>query len=467
MINIHTTLNNFSVFEELFSCFSGFDIKITEKGVIHENITLCPLCKDSVSFNGYNNCTDKRAKQFGLDFKKGKLICTNPLCTFSYNVKKVVLDVWFSKFDEYIEKIILSLKAKKLSPPKIAVHIRETLQYNISDDYISDKIKKLIDNMKLPAPQEIPSGVIVHDEQFVTIKGIEMMRISTIDANNPNVYYDKLHDDRTEETIIQICKKLKEESREFRAVIMDGHTASHTAYKQIFSNILIQFCLFHYAKNVREAYKDEVGYGKGNAFIPLEHLIAFFSIMNIFFNHEREIFTLRNFQRELNEHIERINKAKYTVLEKQKYIEDYKKKYDQKARKHLYEVRKTRRRKKGIPLALRTEEQAKQLLQKAKLENVFPKKVQKQITRLEKNWISFTHCLRDNTISPTSNKVEQFYSLTLSWSEKNNLQSEQQFYDEQKLALYSRYKISFLKENVFFDLLKKTFVLLGTFGKIT
>lgn len=91
----------------------------------------------------------------------------------------------------------------------------------------------------------------------------------------------------------------------------------------------------------------------------------------------------------------------------------------------------------------------------------------KQITKLEKNWINFTHCLRDNTIPPTSNKVEQFYSVTLSWAEKNNLQSEQQFYDEQKLALYARYKIFFLKENIFFDLLKKTFVLLGTFGKIT
>lgn len=253
MINIHTTLNNFSVFEELFSCFSGFDIKITEKGVIHENITVCPLCRCSLSFNGYNNCTDKRAKQFGLNFKKGKLTCTTPSCAFSCSIKKDVLDVWFSKFEDYVETIILSLKAKKLSPQKIASHLRETLKYNVSDDYISDKIKKLIDNMKLPAPREIPSGIIVHDEQFVTIKGSKMMRISTIDANNLNVYYDKLHDDRTEETIIQICQKLKEEYGKFRAAVMDGHAASHTAYKTAFCDILIQFCLFHYAKNVREA----------------------------------------------------------------------------------------------------------------------------------------------------------------------------------------------------------------------
>ena len=470
MMQIQTNLKNFSVFEDIFSIFSGLDIDydiLIDGGVVRANRKRCPECESQLSLNGYNSCTDKHAKQFGLSLKKGKLICSNPRCTFSYNVKKEVFESWFSQFEQYIETIILSLKTKKLSPKEISEHIQETINQSFSEDYISDKIKKIIDYMEKPMPQEMPSGVIVHDEQFVTIKGEQMMRIAAVDANNSNVYYDNLQVDRKEETIVQVCEKIKEDIKELLAVVLDGHVASRSAYHKIFHGILIQYCLFHFAMNIREAYKEEVGYGQGNSYIPLNHLVGFFSILNIFFDHDREIVALRNLQKELNEHVMRINTAKYSSIEKQKYIEDYKEKYDFKARQYLQEIRKARRRTKGIKLVLRTEQQAEELLQKAKIENVFPKKVQKQINRLEKNWKNFTHCLRNNKIPPTSNKVEQYYGTTLNWVEKNNIQSEKQFYDEQKLFLCSRYKISIFRQGIFFDLCKKTFLLLGIFGRIS
>jgi len=186
--------------------------------------------------------------------------------------------------------------------------------------------------------------------------------------------------------------------------------------------------------------------------------------MNIFFDHEREIIYLRGLQNELNGQIERINHAQYTLTKTQEYIEDTKMVYDRKATKFLCEVKKIRRRKNGIKLTLRTEEQALELLTKAKLENVFPNKVQKQIERLEKDWVHFTHCMRDNTIPPTSNKVEQFYGVTLSWVEKNNLQSKEQFYQTQKFFLMKMYTIPFFRQGIFMDFLKNTFVLLLTFG---
>lgn len=470
MMHIQTNLKNFSVFEDIFSFFSDLNLNydiLIENGIVRAEIKNCPKCKSKLSLNGYNSCTDKHAKKFGLSLKKGKLICSNSSCGFSYNVKKDVFESWFSQFEEYIEAIILSLKKKKLSPKKIAEHIYETMNHSFSEDYISDKIKRFIDEIEKPAPREMPSGVIVHDEQFVTIKGEQMMRIAAVDANNSNVYYDNLQSDRKEETIIKVCEKIKEDIKELLAVVLDGHTASRNAYSKTFFGLLIQYCLFHFAMNIREAYKEEVGYGQGSSFIPLDHLVGFFSIMNIFFDHDREIVALRTLQKERNEHVTRINTAKYSSIEKQKYIEDYNEKYDLKARKYLQEVRKARRRVNGIELTLRTEEQAKELLQKAKIENVFPKKVQKQIKRLEKNWKNFTHCLRNNKIPPTSNKVEQYYGTTLNWVEKNNLQSEKQFYDEQKLFLHSRYKNSIFRERIFSDLLKKTFLLLDIFGRIS
>ena len=107
-----------------------------------------------------------------------------------------------------------------------------------------------------------------------------------------HVYYDNLHSDRTEETTISICQEIKKVLKKIKVVI-DGNIASRNAYDTVFEDIIIQYCLFHFAKNVREAYSDEVGYGKGRSILPLQHLIGFFSILNIFFDHDREIIELR------------------------------------------------------------------------------------------------------------------------------------------------------------------------------
>ncbi len=468
MVKIHTNLNNFSVSKEILSLFSRlkqtYDFTI-ENGVIRPNVTICPLCDHNILKNGSNKCKDGKAKAFGLVFKKGRIICSNPVCPFKINVKHSVLNEWFSCLFNVIDTEILSLGTKKMSPAKISQHLREIKGLPFSDEYVRLKLKKLTDLIHSPLPQEKSSDVIVHDEQFIKIKGVDLKRISAVDANNSNVYYDHLHSDRTEETMISICKELKKMLPEIRAAVMDGCAASKAAYEEVFVGILIQYCLFHFAKNVRDAYKEEEGYGKGKSMIPLQHLIGFFSITNIFFDHDREIEHLRSLQKELNEHIERINNENYSGEKKAEYAEDYRKKYDKKASKFLRKVRNARRRKYGIKLVLRTEEQAKQLLERAKLENVFPKAVQKQIARLEREWVNFTHCLRDNTIPPTSNKVEQYYALTLNWIEKNNIQSEEQFYREQKFSLIKRYKIPLIGEGIFSEFLKTTLLMLLTFGE--
>jgi len=467
MVKLQTNLNNFSVAKEIISIFSnniyGNEI-IIERGIIFPSRSNCPLCNTRLSKNGYNECKNKKVKAFGLTFKKGRLICPNKGCSFEINISQSVLKEWFSKLSELIDSIILSLGTKKVSPSKIAQHIEETKGISFSEEYIRLKLKELTNLIHIPVPQEKPSSVVVHDEQFVKIKGIELKRISTVDANNSNVYYDMLHPDRTEETMKSICHELKKLVKEIRAAVMDGHAASKKAYEEIFVDILIQYCLFHFARNVHDAYKEEVGYGRGKSIIPLQHIIGFFSIINIFFDHDREINWLRSLQIELNENIERINKSDYSIEKKKEYIENYQQKYAFKASKFLQEVKKIRRRKNGIKLILRTEEQAKELLEKAKRENVFPKAVQKQIVRLEKEWLNFTHCLRDNTIPPTSNKVEQFYAITLNWVEKNNLQSEEQFYQKQKFDLIKRYDLPLIKKGIFSDFLKITFAMLLIFS---
>ncbi len=467
MMKIQTNLNNFSVAKAIFSLFSSQNNNyglIIERGKIIPDISHCPLCKNKVSQNGANECKDQKAKAFGLILKKGRIICSNLNCDFQINIPQTIFESWFSKLFDFIDSEILSLGTKKVSSQKIAQHICETKGLSFSDEFIRLKLKELMSKTELPSPKEKISGVVVHDEQFLKIKGIELKRITTIDANNTNVYYDKLHPNRNEETIIEVCRELKKKIQEIRSVVIDGHTASKNAYEEVFIDILVQYCLFHFAKNVREAYKDEVGYGKGKSMIPLQYLIGFFSILNIFFDHEQEIMYLRGLQTELNENIERVNNSNYLIEKKEEYIEDYQKKYDKKASKYLKECRNIRRRKNGMKLILRTEEQAKELLEKAKIENVFPKEVQKQIVRLEKEWVNFTHCLRDKTIPPTTNKVEQFYSLTLNWVQKNNLQSEKQFYQEQKFSVIKRYDMLIIKKGIFLSFLKTTFVLLLIFG---
>ena len=104
-----------------------------------------------------------------------------------------------------------------------------------------------------------------------------------------------------------------------------------------------------------------------------------FSIINIFFDHDREINELRKLQEERNERTYRINNSDLPFAQRQNYVEDYKMKYDETARKYLHEVKKIRRRVNGIKLTLRTEEQAKELLKEAKKCNVFPKKYKNKL----------------------------------------------------------------------------------------
>lgn len=468
MIRIQTTLNNFSVaktISQLLAEFKdiGYGLHIEANGTIRPIIDKCPHCSSDFSDNGHNKPKNRVSQALGLGLKKGKVICKN--CNFQVSLSRKIIDYFNRFFLDWFDSEIISLGTKGLSSQDIAKHFEETNIITFSAEYIRRRLKAFAIEINCPEPLEKPSGVIIHDEQFLKIKGVDFKRISDIDANNPNVYYDKLHPDRGEETMIKICEELKGSiGNKLRAAVMDGHAASKKAFEEVFEDIIIQFCLFHLAKNIRDAYKESVGYGKGKSCIPLEHLIGFFSILNIFFDHEREINELRRLQEELNEKIERINETDYTVSKKQEYKEDYKKIYDSKARKYLGKVRKARRRKNGIKLSLRTEEQAIELLKKAKHKNVFPQSVQKQVERLERNWENFTHCLRDRTIPPTTNKLEQYYALTLNWVEKNNLQSEEQFYQQQKFNLLKRYKISFFRESLLADFLTAFSVFIPMFG---
>lgn len=469
MVRIQSNLNNFSVLKDLTTLITnlegvcGFPLNLDKKGILRPQMDGCPKCSGKMILNGYNLTQNNKSQKFGIFPKKGKVCCVK--CGYSVTIPKNVLDIWMSIYDELILYECLSLKAKGMSISNITKHIADMSIIEVSSEYIRQKVQKAVCELEKPQPKFKPSGVIVHDEQYVKIKGVEMKRISQIDANNSNVYYDNLHTDRLQETIEEICKKLKGQIGNVRSAVMDGYTGAQKAFMETFSGILIQFCLFHFAKNVKDAYKDTVGYGKGRSILPLQHLIGFFSILNIFFNHDREIYQLRVLQKEMNEHIERINaNKKYPTITKKEWIIDLMKKYDQKAIFMLSEIKKARRRTKGIKLTLRTEEEAVLLFTQAKIENVFPKDVEKQIKRLEKDWKNFTHALRDSSIPPTSNAVEQYYALTLNWIDKRNLQSEEDFYTKQKFSLFKRYGISFIKEGIFSNFLETTIVMLLAFG---
>ena len=188
MVKINLNLNNFWVMDELKSLFSdldlGYNIIITESGTIMPDINKCPCCKKSLLKNGYNECKNEFAKGFGLIMKKGRLVCSTPGCRFKINIDKSVFNKWWSKLLGLVLSTILSLGAKKVSPGNIATHIRETHGISLSEEYVRLKLEELTNNIECPNPQEEPSGVVVHDEQFIKIKGVDFKRISAVDANN-------------------------------------------------------------------------------------------------------------------------------------------------------------------------------------------------------------------------------------------------------------------------------------------
>jgi len=468
MNEIQSNLINFSKMDQFLSIFEGrnneYPLFIDKYGVVYPIISKCPHCGSKMNKNGYNRGLLKKTSKFDLSLKKGKLKCSNDKCNYNISTEKSVFVFWEKCLGKHLDNTIIDLKLRKLSSPDIAKHIENVNGIKISDEFVRLKSKKLLDAISVSRQHNF-SGVLIGDEEFVKSKGIDLKRISIVDANNPNVYSDRLHLDRSHENILDACLEAKKYLGNVKAVVLDGFTTAKSAYKDAFgSKILIQNCLFHFLKNVRDAYKQNVGYGKGKSILPLQDLINFYRIANVFFNHDREIYGLINIQKTLIEHKNRIESSKLDVKTKEKYIEDYDLVYIKKAYIFLKKVRKVRRRKDGIKLELRNEEDAKSIFEELKTNSSFPKDVNKQIKRLTKDWLNFTHCMRNNFIPPTSNKVEQYYSLSLNWIEKNNLQSEDDFYFKQKINLIKRYNIPFVKEGSFQNLLKITAVMLLFFG---
>jgi len=331
MISIQSKLINFSIIKKIFSFFEDickrtkYPLHLDEDGVLRPNIKTCPLCSSEISKNGSNPIRSKLVLEMELKIRKGRVKCSNKNCSFKLNVSSSLLKGWLKSFKSLVDSITVSLGTKRVSAPKISEHIKDVYHIPISSEYIRQRLNNLIGEMNVPEPQHESSGVVVHDEQFLKIKGIDFKRISTLDANNPNIYHDRLYSNRDQETQTEVVLDVKSKVKNLYAAVLDGLSASRNAFEDVFYGIIIQNCLFHYGQNVKKAYKDEVGYGKGRSMLPLQHLIGFFSILNIFFDHERELFKLRELKNEMSEHIKRLNETPLTPTLRDKYKEDYKK----------------------------------------------------------------------------------------------------------------------------------------------
>ena len=314
MLSQQANLLNFSVSKDLLREFDskGHDLHIDEGGVVRPVLSRCPECGSPISDNGSNPVLDQRAVAFGLKIYKGRIACSNPDCSFSYCVSQDIVSGWLDELEEFLCLIIRSLGTKRLSSPMIGQHIREAFKIQISDEYVRLKLKEFTDSLNVPVLQFKPSKVMIHDEQFLKIKGKDIKRITGLDANNTNVYYDELYPDMTEKTLRLVARNIKTTMPDLFSVVIDGNSTSKKAFREEFgNNLLIQRCLFHFLMNFRKAFMDEAGFGKGRRMLPLDQLIAFISIGNIFFNHDRELHHLRELQAELDEATNRIYAEKY------------------------------------------------------------------------------------------------------------------------------------------------------------
>ena len=269
---MQANLKKISIVEYLLDFFKSgsktltFRLHIDKNGIIRPILPCCPMCSESLSKNGSKEIDTKLTQAMGLEIRVGKVKCKNIHCPFSYTLSSKIVHQWFATFKTVVDNISVSLRVQGLSSGSISTHIRDLYNITVSTEYVRKRLKILLDDLPLPEPQEKPSGVFVHDEQFVKIKGVDLKRISTIDANNKNIYYDKLHSDRGEETQTEVANKVKQKVSHCYAAVMDGLVAAHNGFLKVFCyRFLIQFCLFHFAKNVRDAYKEEVGYGKGRS----------------------------------------------------------------------------------------------------------------------------------------------------------------------------------------------------------
>ena len=409
------------------------DFYIDYKGIIRESVGCCPTCKSElVTLNGYTEYPNKVFTAMNLDIKKGQYMCG--CCGQGWIVEPKPLVNISEEFNRTLRPLIISLRIKELSFPKIAEVLNEAFHYKVSEEKIRqiyNETKQKIRDLTVYTKQ---SGYYLYDAQHLKISGRKHYRHMIKDAINGKVLVDVVLPKQNKETLKHLFLKYIQ-CEHIIAFTVDMATPYPNILKECFgNNIKIQWCWFHLHQDLRRKFNvgkkivDDSGFQaelqKQSIFdiaYPRKEIIEFLNKALLFFP----------------EAIKRLQKNGYDEKEIFKFMKQIRKNF-WKLYSKLQKRRRANERKKSS--LIKYENILKQRFDNIfKMINTFPTKIKKVLNKMKKKWNMFVEFCRDENIHATNNQCENYFSITCQKTQKKKFRSVD--------AARLKCKISFLLQN--------------------
>jgi len=426
---IHPTLINFSAFSCL-NLYSG-EVIISKSGIIHTKRSECDICCTPCYYNGSSN-KGRHALSRSNDsfFRKGQQYC--PTCERTIQVENSWIDEITGSMNQFLASQIISL-SEYLSEEEIVNHLKSTMGIKTSKSKVHEVINtsnKEFENIDFD--YEVTEGFYGYDEQFLNIDGKRAYRVVFYDLTSNKIIYEKIHCKFSKKILVEILEKLFPDTKP-KGFVTDMRLEYPSAFKSVFGRkIKLQFCVFHLNKLILKEYAGDLKFGKSVKW-TLTDKYNMYSLFNIFYNRSFELNRLKklmkhleNFKMKLTEEKVEFYVKKYNIkiktyeLQKRDVIKVMEKKLLKSFRKILHDKRNLRKKRKTT-LQTRTVESANQIFEKIKQQKqLFPKKIQKRIERIEKNFEFF---IASEGEVLTNNRLEGFFGATLKKFRKKSRKS--------------------------------------------
>lgn len=409
MVKIKTfKAKNFSVeYDTRLTSFGAGSLSylILPNGKILEKFPRCNICGSrDCRENGYYEIVHHIFRELGMVIKNGQYECNR--CGNPFHTDRSLIDSFIGSITGFIKSLLMGCAKLKMPYDAASLLVKEKLGISYCGEYVRQIYNEALAAVKEERITEA-SGVYNYDEQFLSVNGIEVCRLTIKDAVNGKVIADEQTADTKEETIKQTLLKYLFDLP-VECFILDLAPRYPNIFHDLFPKAKIQWCIFHLHQLIWREFV--YTYGKN---IPLHELYNAYSLFDIFFNHTLELEKLKELMKQ---------------YEKQKTKDEKSNKLLEKGLKtafaeFVHALKKERRRnKQNVPrrtLKVSEEKFKRVYAEKA----VYPKKLTKRIEYIQENWDKFSLFQKDKRVPPTNNGLEQYFAATLSKTDKKDFRS--------------------------------------------
>ena len=403
---IHTTLKNFSVFNEIFELFShakGYEY--SKRGVIRAiNKPDCPNCGTQCCRNGWDPITRKNL----MTLKIGRYRC--PCCgqeiTKDLSLFTKILDEWYNTLSNFF---------LRLTDRDVALRVISELMNFLapmSKDTVLRRICLALKQLVIPDIQS-KYQIVHYDEQHPKKGRHQHYRLTLICAITGRVIADKLYDDKDSDTIKKFLSQSLDTKKEI-IIITDGCPWYPELFKELWGNkVKHQMCILHLNKLIVSDC------GK----LPsIQEMYDTYLLLNIFYDRQKELDFLQVLLQEENK-----------IGKDDKWLKKARRRFNNFVRS----LEKMRRRDK-VNHQLRTYDEACNNFEKLVQEKqLLPKSLQKRLNYIKQFWNEFT-LFYEVDCPHTNNVIENYFSTSLKTHRKKQFRTKKGLERKMKLSVFKR-----------------------------